>query len=437
MITRNRLSDFSQPFATASLEDHAELQLAIARRKNHRENLLAEYFGVASEGLVAEAMSRPWYDLPQVHRGIVKAFRGWRVVREGGGLRNYDHWWPERSSRGPGLDFISNGTIFLESADGRRRLLAIHEDREGELGVILIGPKSDHERVRREFLAYQKFVEKGRHFLQGKVIDGKGMLLPNAQQVDWEEIVLDPAILGLVKRSVLDCVSQRATFRRNGIPLRRGILLYGPPGNGKTMIGKALARAARTTFVYVTAGDVPDPWRMRFIFDLARRLCPAIVFFEDLDLYASHRDYGPTTVLGELLAQMDGLAENDGLVVMATTNDLSAIEPALKDRPSRFDLAIEIPIPSDALREKLLTKYLARHGSAELIQKAAAQSAGASGAQLKEIALFSIHNAIIAGRLDESGIAQPNETDLDRAIERMLGKRSRPIGFGAGVTATG
>jgi hypothetical protein len=434
MISRNRLSDFSQPFATASLEDHAALQLAISQRTNVQENVLAEFFGVTSDGLVAEAMTRPWYDLPQLHRGIAKCFPRWKLVRERGGLQGYGYWWPERMSRGSGPEFIYNGSLYFETPTHGRRILSIYQHPDGDLGVVLVGREGDQDDLRSEFAAFRKYVEAGRHFLQGKVIDGKGMLLENAQKVTWDEIVLDPAILELVKRSVLDCFQQRAAFRRNRIPLRRGLLLYGPPGNGKTMIGKALARAARTTFLYVTAGDVTHACNMRFIFDLARRLRPAIVFFEDLDLYASHRDYAPSTLLGELLAQMDGLAENDGLVVMATTNDLAAIEPALKDRPSRFDVLIEIAMPSESLRAQLLAKHLARHCSAEMIGLAAARTAGASGAQIKEIAVFAIHHAIIADRLDPEGIAKPTWDDLERAIERMLGKRGQKIGFGAGVT---
>jgi SpoVK/Ycf46/Vps4 family AAA+-type ATPase len=168
------------------------------------------------------------------------------------------------------------------------------------------------------------------------------------------------------------------------------------------------------------------------VFKLARQLKPTILFLEDLDLYAGERASGGSVTLGELLSQMDGLEENDGLIVVATTNDLEVIEPAMRDRPSRFDVVLEVGLPEADARRQILTRALARQKpTTDLIERAVAETAGLSGAQLQEVAIVAIQRAIFRGDVDAEGIARVLAEDLAAAVDKLAGTRKQPIGFGA------
>ena len=232
-------------------------------------------------------------------------------------------------------------------------------------------------------------------------------------------------------------LAQRELFRQNGIPQRRGILLYGPPGTGKTMVGKVLAGLGVASLIWATAADFSSVEAVRRVFKLARQLKPTILFLEDLDLYAGERASGGSVTLGELLSQMDGLEENDGLIVVATTNDLEVIEPAMRDRPSRFDVVLEVGLPEADARRQILTRAFARQKpTSELIERAVVETAGLSGAQLQEVAIVAIQQAIFRGDVGAEGIARLLADDLSAAADKLAGKRKKPIGFG-GLAGSG
>jgi hypothetical protein len=162
-----------------------------------------------------------------------------------------------------------------------------------------------------------------------------------------------------IEQNTVEVFRRREAFRRNGVPFKRGIILHGAPGTGKTLVGKVLAGLKLATFIYVTAADMSGLESVRSIFDLARRLSPTILFFEDIDLFADDRSsYCSKAMLGEILAQLDGFESNDGLVFIATTNDLAAIDPAIRERPSRFDALIHLDLPSREARRNILLQNL-------------------------------------------------------------------------------
>src|SRR5262249_53100130 len=142
-----------------------------------------------------------------------------------------------------------------------------------------------------------------------------------------------------------------------GQHLKRGLLLHGPPGTGKTHTVRYLTgRLATLTVVLLTGRSI------RFIDQaaaLARRLQPSMVVLEDVDLVAADRDYTPggNPLLFSLLDAMDGVGADADVTFVLTTNRADILETALADRPGRVDLAIEIPRPDAACRERLLRVY--------------------------------------------------------------------------------
>lgn len=382
----------------------------------------------------------PAYDVPQIHRALDETFRNATIVLEGGADGYSGHLWapsyrrfrirPER-----GRSYLYHGTRFYRLPDGRRRVVLFEiDDRSNPASIefALLGPRTERADLVAEMRQLRRGINR-RHYLRRQAIDASGRLLPRTERVGWNDLVLSPTVTQTLQRQVVDFLRLGEQFKLNGVPHRRGVLLYGPPGNGKTTIGRVLAGLGRTTFVYVTAADVGgNPLTLRGIFGLARRLRPTVLFLEDLDFYASERGTGGNeATLGELLAQMDGLEQNDGLVVIATTNDLAAIEPALRDRPSRFDCALEIPLPSREERRRLLAHFLRRAELGEAEMSAATEGAeGLSGAQLRELGILIVQQAILRGGVDDVGRARPTREDVEAAVAQISGRRkTSPLGF--------
>lgn len=241
----------------------------------------------------------------------------------------------------------------------------------------------------------------------------------------WDELFLAPALKRELQREVEWFFANRELYDRMKMPYRRGLLLHGLPGTGKTFYGKVLASLRDMAFIWVTAGDVSGPSSVHGIFERARRCGRAILFFEDLDFYASHRSVaGRGDVLGELLVQLDGMHSNEGLFVVATTNDLTAIEPAIRDRPSRFDRIIEISPGPEDVRLSHLHHLLAPFGVDQaLLAPLGRKTEGFTGAQLQELALVARRRAL------ERGEASITAEDLEGAVRAAREFKARPIGF--------
>ena len=139
------------------------------------------------------------------------------------------------------------------------------------------------------------------------------------------------------------------------------MLVHGRPGCGKTLLGKVLCSQVDATFIAAKPGDLGCTDDIVHTFVMARELAPAVLFLEDIDLFGGHRGRHQLSdmLLGELMNQLDGIEENDGLLVVATTNDLGAVEPALKERPSRFDVVVGVPEVSTEVRRRYLRDFLA------------------------------------------------------------------------------
>ncbi|HJU89990.1 MAG TPA: CDC48 family AAA ATPase [Gemmatimonadaceae bacterium] len=183
--------------------------------------------------------------------------------------------------------------------------------------------------------------------------------------VRWEDI----GGLEDAKRALRDGIELQVTnssaFRRLGIRPAKGFLLFGPPGTGKTLLAKAVAHEAAAHFLIARCTDIVSKWfgeserQIARLFARARQAAPAIIFFDEIDALAPHRgaNAGDPTVteriVNTLLAEMDGLQELHGVVVIAATNRPSLLDPALL-RPGRFDELIYVAIPDRAGRLHIL-----------------------------------------------------------------------------------
>ena len=176
--------------------------------------------------------------------------------------------------------------------------------------------------------------------------------------VTARDVVLPDGVLESIEQHIIGVASWSRELLSAGQHLKRGLLLHGPPGTGKTHTVRFLTgRLTDSTVILLTGRSI------RFIdaaAALARRLQPSMVVLEDVDLVATDRDYTPdgNPLLFSLLDAMDGVGADADVTFVLTTNRADILETALADRPGRVDLAIEIPRPDATCRERLFRVYV-------------------------------------------------------------------------------
>jgi len=201
-----------------------------------------------------------------------------------------------------------------------------------------------------------------------------------------------------VREAVEYPLTRPEIFRRIGVEPPKGILLYGAPGTGKTLIAKAVAHEAKATFIRMSGSELVHKFigegagLVRELFQLARERAPAIVFIDEIDAVGSMRTNDGTSgsaevqrTLMQLLAEMDGFDNRGDVRIMAATNRADMLDPALL-RPGRFDRLIEIPEPDPGARLQILKIHSRRMKLGEIqLEDIAGMTEGATGAELEAV----------------------------------------------------
>ncbi len=177
--------------------------------------------------------------------------------------------------------------------------------------------------------------------------------------IDRDDIILPDGTMKIIERNTVGFFQHADALRRSGRSVKRGLLLHGKPGTGKSYTAKWLARSLDGVTVLLLSGE--QLWLIKECCQMARMLAPALVIMEDVDLIASQRDESRhpfyQITLHQLLNEMDGLASEAEVLFLLTTNRPDVIEPALAMRPGRIDQAIEFPLPDADCRRRLLHLY--------------------------------------------------------------------------------
>lgn len=232
------------------------------------------------------------------------------------------------------------------------------------------------------------------------------------------DIVLADEHLSVLKRNVIDLHQRRAILESNGVPARRGILLHGPPGTGKTFACRFLCHKLEgVTRIFVTGSSLLN---VSAVFSFARLLQPAVLFLEDVDLIFASREINLySSALGDLLDQMDGLRSHENISVILTTNAIERLEAAIKDRPGRISQCIYMGAPAADQRRLFIAHQLARHDADAIdLDRLVRESEGATQAFLKEW----VHRAVQVAceRLQSDGEkAAIEDRDFDTALGEM------------------
>jgi ATP-dependent 26S proteasome regulatory subunit len=228
--------------------------------------------------------------------------------------------------------------------------------------------------------------------------------------------VLPPGVLERIERQTITFAEHAQDLRAAGRSLKRGVLLYGLPGTGKTLTVMHLIGLMEGRTVILMTGRGLS--LIESVAKLARKLAPAMVVMEDVDLVAEERTMpgfrgGP--ILFELLNEMDGLRDDQDVIFILTTNRADILEPALAARPGRIDLVVELPLPDPEGRRRLLQLYARGLELRDIdLDSLVARTEGATPAYIKEL----LRKAALRALEEDSGYVV-RESHVEGALEEM------------------
>jgi proteasome regulatory subunit len=229
-----------------------------------------------------------------------------------------------------------------------------------------------------------------------------------------------------VREAVEYPLTKPEIFARVGVEPPKGILLYGPPGTGKTLIAKAVAHEAKATFIRMSGSELVHKYigegaqLVRELFSLAREKAPTIVFIDEIDAVGSTRTNDGTSgsaevqrTLMQLLAEMDGFDNRGDVRIMAATNRVDMLDPALL-RPGRFDRVIAIPLPDRAGRKAILRIHSRKMTLIDVdLDRVVEMTENATGADLQAVCREA---GMMAVRKEADGVSQ---ADFEKAVSKV------------------
>ena len=229
-------------------------------------------------------------------------------------------------------------------------------------------------------------------------------------------------------QEVVNYLHDPSKYREIGASMPKGILLVGPPGTGKTMLAKAVAGESNVPFFSISGSEFVEMFvgmgasKVRDLFNQAKEKAPCIVFIDEIDAIGQKRSGGQyggnderEQTLNQLLTEMDGFADNTGVIILAATNRPESLDPALT-RPGRFDRRVPVELPDLKGREDILKVHAKKVKLAENVDfnVVARMASGASGAELANIVNEAALRAVRDGR------KLVTQSDLEESIEVVI-----------------
>jgi len=330
---------------------------------------------------------------------------------------------------------VSNGIYLVRDGDDRLVIMFLPTAMgpQAEVNLQIMGTDQGKvEQVLRDIwrLAHERSVFRGQVISFGPDLFGRGghstpLNFLARPHVAREQVVLPEELLADIERQVIGVARHADRLLASGQHLKRGILLYGAPGTGKTHTVSYLVGRLPEVTIIVISGQALG--RIREACSVARTLQPAMIVVEDVDLIAEQRTFRPGEhpLLFQLLNEMEGLNSAADVTFLLTTNRADLLEPALAARPGRVDLAAELPLPDADARRQLIRLY---QGGLVLdgvdLDAVIERTEGVTAAFLRELLRKA---ALLAAEGDGSGEGALRVTDshLTTALDQLLASGSQ------------
>jgi hypothetical protein len=333
---------------------------------------------------------------------------------------------------------VAAGLFLIRDSGGPLIASVRSAEEHGPEPDILVEAMAESREPAEAFLAEIGRLMAVHNVYRGRVLEvggthfgGTSFEVRELPKVTREGIVLPEGTLERIERHTLKFGEEADRLRQAGRHVKRGLLLHGAPGTGKTLTAMYLANRMpdRTVLILIGAGlGAIGP-----ACEMARALAPSMVVMEDVDLVAMERDeYMSSSLLFELLNEMDGMQQDLDVVFLLTTNRPDRLEPALASRPGRVDMAVELPLPDADGRRQLIALYsqgleLRATNLPEVIER----SAGASPAFIRELlrraallAVDSANGGLVVGDRELAGALEELTSGAGPLTGTLLGMQA-------------
>jgi AAA+ superfamily predicted ATPase len=298
--------------------------------------------------------------------------------------------------KGPGFEFL-HAALFHKG-----------NQNEDEVGFFVIVSNNNYEAYVNLRNSFDSWVQqRDRSNLHIRVMDGED--IPYTKDHTWDDLFLPTDIKVELRNLVENFLKSKDFYLSNNIPWKRGLLLFGKPGNGKTSIIRTII--SMYNFKPVTIAATANDDAVQEAFRYAEEQSPSLLYFEDLDsLLEKNVD------ASSFLNLMDGISAKNGLLVVATANEVKKLKANITDRPSRFDRKIEIPLPDSEMAYIYLRKWFNNLISPAQCKELAkyAEKYKFSYAYLKDLYISVMFEALSANR------KKPNAKDIKIALDKLV-----------------
>lgn len=436
-LTLEELDDIEEDYDETEDEEDEEDEDYMPRREEPRAeiaNAVEKFLGPGKTIERPIVMERYYGDLlASILKSYIKA-KGWNVVKTLGSQPNQPPHYI-KANIGPGKHVKALARGFMLLRRGQSRLVARIEIRwRGGAMLVVIGSAS----LKAEVKTFASDIEKSTKDLklykgQKLRFSGRIRFLEPADK-SWADLALDAQVKQELVANTVGFLRRSKEFAKFGIPAKRGLILAGAPGTGKTLISKVLiSNSPGITCLTADPSMLEGGCYIPEIYEIANDLRPTILFLEDIDLIGQDRyesQYSKSAPMAALLDALDGVQECDNVVTIATTNCPDILDNALKQRPSRFDRIITMPLPSRNLRREIVNTLSKKIPLDDTVLDYITEKTDKyTPAQIQEVVYSLVIRRPEYGPDNEIEQAIFSKEEVDNVLQLVSRKNGEPMGF--------